>query len=545
MIDHSIRQTLAARSEASTAPSQHRRSVILGVLCLTVLIINLDGTILNVALPTIVTSLHATSSQLQWVVDSYTIVLAGLLLIAGSLGDRLGRKRVFLGGLVLFAAGSGASAFSHSPDQLIAARSFMGVGAALIMPSTLSILTNVYTKPTDRARAIGLWSGTSGLGLAIGPVVGGWLLTHFWWGSVFLMNVPIALVTWIAALFVVPDSHNPAAKPIDPVGAGLSLAGVTLLLWGIIEAPTMGWSSVSILVALAGALAVIGLFALWETHTSHPMLELSFFESRRFSVASTGLGLVLFALSGGLFLLTQYLQFCLGYSAFRTGLLIAPIAAVLVVAASLSSLLVRYLGTKIVVATGMGLIALGFALLATVTTHSTYLDVLPAFFLLGIGSGLTVAPCTESVMGSVPMELAGVGSATNSTALQIGGALGVAVLGSLLNTRYRDDMLSLLTGLAAPPSSLHSAMGSLGGALNVAGHIGGAIGAHLARSARQSFIDAMTFAVTVASVLSGVATVFVLALLPAKSDYLGPKRGRRDAVHDVTMETSGQSRSIE
>ncbi len=516
MVEGSAVPTSTAFEGDSASITVPHRSVILAVLCLTVLIINLDGTILNVALPTIVNTLHATSSQLQWIVDAYTIILAGLLLIAGSLGDHVGRKWVFVSGLVLFAAGSAASAFSNSPDQLVAARSFMGIGAAAIMPSTLSILTNVFTKPLDRARAIGLWSGTNGLGLAIGPVVGGWLLTHYWWGSVFLINVPIALLTCVAALFLVPDSKNKAAKPIDPVGAGLSLLWVTLLLWGIIEAPMRGWSSAPILLAMIGAVAVVGVFVAWERRSSHPMLELSFFKSRRFSVAMAGLGLVLFALSGGLFLFTQYLQFCLGYSAFQTGLRIAPIAGVLLLVASLSSMLVRRFGTKIVVFSGMGLIALGFAMLSTVTLHSTYANVLPAFFLLGIGSGLTVAPCTESVMGSVPVELAGVGSATNSTALQIGGALGVAVLGSLLSTHYQNDMGSLLAHSVIPGPVLHTAIGSLGGALGIARHVGGSVGYSLARSARQSFIDAMTFAVSVGAMLSGVAAVLVLALLPSR-----------------------------
>lgn len=507
--------------ERDGGPPSRRRWSVLGVLCLTLLIINLDGTILNVALPTIVTTLHASSSQLQWIVDSYIIVLAGLLLIAGSLGDHLGRKWVFLGGLLVFAAGSATSAFSSSPDQLIAARAFMGIGAAAIMPSTLSILTNVFTEAQDRSRAIGLWSGTSGLGLAIGPVVGGWLLTHYWWGSVFLINVPIAVIACAAALWLVPDSMNAAAKRPDVVGAGCSLLGIALLLWGIIEAPTRGWSSATIIGALAGAGLVIVGFLAWERHTSHPLLELSFFRSRRFSVAMAGLGLVLFALSGGLFLITQYLQFCLGYTAFQTGLRIAPIAAVLLVVAALSSFFVRYLGTKIVVFVGMILITAGFALLSTVTMNSTYSSVLPAFFLLGIGTGLAVAPCTESVMGSVSVDLAGVGSATNSTALQIGSALGVAVLGSLLNTRYQVDMRALLDHFTVPPPIAHATAGSLGGALGVASHLGGALGAELARSARQSFINGMVFAVSVGAVIAACASVVVLALLPS--------RGRDDA----------------
>jgi EmrB/QacA subfamily drug resistance transporter len=497
------------------------RGAILAVLSLTVLIINLDGTILNVALPTIVASLRATSSQLQWIVDAYIVVLAGLLLIAGSLGDHVGRKWVFIGGLVIFAVGSGASAFATTPDKLIMARSFMGIGAAAIMPSTLSILTNVFVEPRDRARAIGLWSGTNGLGLAIGPVVGGWLLTHFWWGSVFLINVPIAIVACIAAALIVPDSKNPAAKRPDPFGALLSLLGPALLLWGIIEGPTRGWGSHLILGTIGSALLVVAVLILWERRTSHPLLEVSFFNSRRFSVAIGGLGLTIFALSGGLFLLTQYLQFCLGYSAFQTGLRIAPIALVLLVVASLSPFAVRYLGTKVVVFLGMALITLGLALLAATTFHSTYVNALPSFLLMGIGSGLCVAPCTESVMGSVPIDLSGVGSATNSTALQIGSALGVAVLGSLLNTRYQADMASVLRHYSVPGSVAKATEGSLGGALEVAHHLGGTLGSQLRHSAQDSFISGMVFAVSVGAVIAGAAAVFVLLLLPSRAPRSG------------------------
>ncbi len=498
--------------------AQQPRWAILSVLCLTVLIMNLDGTILNVALPSIVASLHATSSQLQWIVDAYVIVLAGLLLIFGSLGDHVGRKWVFIGGLVVFAVGSATSAFAATPDQLIVARAFMGIGAAAVLPSTLSILTNVFAEPRDRARAIGLWSGTNGLGLAIGPVVGGWLLSHYWWGSVFLINVPIAVVTCVAAVVIVPDSKNPAAKRPDPIGAGCSLLGIALLLWGIIEAPTRGWGSPIILGAIAGAVVIIGGLGAWERRTSHPLLEMSFFRSRRFSIAMAGLGLTIFALSGGLFLLTQYLQFCLGYSALQTGIRIAPIAVVLLVVASLSNSVARFFGTKLVVFAGMVLIAIGLAMLSAVTIHTTYSDVLPAFLLMGIGSGLAVAPCTESVMGSVPVDLAGVGSATNSTALQIGSALGVAVLGSLLNTRYQTDMTTLLGHLSISGTVAKATIGSLGGALEVAGRLGGPLAVQLTQSARQSFIDGMVFAVSVGAVIAGIAALVVAAFLPARAD---------------------------
>lgn len=505
-----------------------RRWLVLAVLCVSLLVVSLDNTILNVALPTIVRSMNATSSDLQWIVDAYAVVFAGLLLVAGSLGDRLGRKWVFVAGLAIFAAGSATSAFSATPGRLIAARAFMGIGAAAIMPSTLSILTNVFTDSGDRARAIGIWSGTTGLGVAIGPVVGGWLLAHYWWGSVFLVNVPIALVGLLVAAWLVPNSKNPASKRPDPVGGGLSTLGLSLLLWGIIEAPERSWTSPLVLGAVGTAVFVLVGFVLWERHSTHPMLELSFFRSRRFSVAMGAMGLVIFALMGGLFLLTQYLQFSLGYTALQTGLRIAPIAAVLLVAAPLSIVLVRFVGTKPVVFTGMGLIALGFAALSQVTVRSTYIDVLPAFFLMGIGTGLAFAPCTESVMGSLPLDQAGVGAATNSAALQIGGALGVGVLGSLLNTRYVNQMVPALAHYAIPGSVRDLITGSLGGALAVAEHIGGRLGAELAAVARHAFVGGMNLAVTVAAVVVGVAALVVLALLP--------NRGAPTPEQDLTNE---------
>ncbi len=495
-----------------------RRGLVLLVLSMAVLIINLDGTILNVALPSIVSSLGASSSQLQWIVDAYVVVLAGLLLVAGTLGDHIGRKRVFLTGLLIFAVGSSASAFSSSPLKLILARSLMGIGAAAIMPSTLSILTNVYTDSQERARAIGLWSGTNGMGLAIGPVVGGWLLAHFWWGSVFLINVPIAIIVGAAAVVFVPDSKNLDAKRPDPLGALLSLLAPGLLLWGIIDAPMRGWGSPLIVGAILTSLVIMGTLVLWERRTSHPMLELWFFHSRRFSVAVAGLALTIFALSGGLFLLTQYLQFCLGYSALQTGLRITPIAVILLIVASLSSMAVRWVGTKIVVFVGMVCITSGLGMLAFTTVHSTYMNSLPSFILMGIGSGLCVAPCTESVMGSVPTSLAGVGSATNSTALQIGSALGVAVLGSLLNTRYQDRLGELFAAYPVPAPIRRATESSLGGALEVAKRLGGGIGIQLKDAARSAYVSGMVFSVSIGAVLAGVAAVVVLVLLPSKAD---------------------------
>ncbi len=511
------------RVESKPVPGA-REWVVLAVLCVSLLIVSLDNTVLNVALPTLVRDLHATDTELQWIVDAYSIVFAGLLLVAGSLGDRVGRKWVFLAGLVVFASGSAASAFSGSPASLIAARAFMGVGSAAIMPTTLSILTNVFTDGTARAKAIGVWSGTTGLGVAIGPIVGGWLLDHYWWGSVFLINVPIALAGLAAAAAIVPNSRNHSVGPPDGVGAVGSVVGLGLLLWGIIEAPERSWGSSLVLAAMAGGVVVLAGFVWWEKRSDHPLLRLQLFENRRFSAAIGSMALVLFTLMGALFILTQYLQFTLGYSAFQAGLRIGPMALVILVVAPTSSVVVRKIGTKAVVFTGMAVIAIGMAMISRTTLAGSYIDALPAFLLVGIGAGLAFAPSTESVMGSLPLDQAGVGAATNSTALQVGGALGVAVLGSLLNTRYQDRLAPVLTHEAMPAAVHHSIVGSLGGALAVAEGIGGALGAELASVARAAFVSGLDLASIVGAVAVGAGALVVLALLPSRPDHKEEQR---------------------
>jgi len=512
---------LGAHVVGAARRAGRRRWWVLVVLCTSLLIVSLDNTILNVALPSIVRDFHASSSELQWIVDSYAVLFAGLMLVFGSIGDHVGRKRVFVAGLVVFATGSAMSAFSGSPHWLIASRAFMGVGGAAIMPSTLSILTNVFTEERDRARAIGMWSGTTGIGIAVGPIAGGWLLAHFWWGSVFLINVPIALAGALGALWLVPESRDPAARRPDPVGGGLSTVGMGLLLWGIIEAPDLSWSSARVVGALALAAVVLGSFVLWERHSTHPMLDLSFFRSRRFSAAIGSMSFVIFALMGALFLLTQYLQFALGYSPLAAGLRVGPVALVILVVAPLSSLLVRAVGTKVIVATGMATIAIGLALLSATTVAGHYGAALPALVLLGIGTGLAFAPSTESVMGSVPRERTGVGSATNGTALQLGGALGVGVLGSLLASRYQGRLDPVLALRGAPAAARHLVDGSLGGALAVAQHVGGAQGAALATLAREAFVSGMDLAMVVGAAVASVGAVLVLVFLPSRPDRVG------------------------
>ncbi len=480
------------------------------------LIINVDNTILNVALPTLVRDLHATSSQLQWIVDSYAMVFAGLLFVGGSLADRFGRKRFFLIGLTVFAVGSTSAAFSGSVDLLITCRGVMGAGAALTIPATLSIVNDIFRHPRERARAIGVWGGTIGLGIAIGPIAGGLLLSRFWWGSIFLVNVPIAIAAFTGALMLVPDSKNPAADSPDPAGALFSTAGLGLLLWAIIEAPVQGWASGAVVGAGGASLVVLATFVGWEHRSAHPMLKLGFFSDRRFSVALAAECLGLFGLLGGLFVSTQFLQFDLGYSPLGAGLRILPIAVILAVSAALSPLVTRAGRPRFTVCAGLAAIAGGLWQVSTNSSvAATYTDVLPGLLLIGLGAGLLLPTATNSVVGSVPRGDAGVGSATNSVSLQVGGALGVAVIGSVLSTRYQDRMTSALTGHLLAASVTRTVLGSLGGALGIAAHVGGATGALLALTARTAFMSGSSVALTVGAFVAIGGGLVALAALPS------------------------------
>ena len=487
---------------------------VLGVLCVSLLVVSVDNTILNVALPVLARDLGATSTQLQWIVDAYAVTFGGLLLVAGTMGDRFGRRTTLLVGLVIFGAGSAASAFAGSAGVLVATRALMGVGGALVMPSTLSILTAVFPEPRGRARAIGVWSGTTGLGVAAGPLSGGWLLAHFWWGSVFLVNVPVVVVGLAAVALLVPDSRDPAASPSDPAGAVLSVLGIGAALWAAIEVPVRGWRSPLVVAAAGAAAALLAAFVAWERRSPHPMLRLSYFSQRRFSAAVTSVALAVLALSGVLFVLTQYLQLVLGYSPERAGLRIAPIALVVSVVAPLSVLAARRIGTRLVVAGGLACVAGGLAQLSTTTLHDGFAHAVPGMVLLGVGAGLVLAPATASVMGSVPPEQAGVGSATNSTFLQLGGAFGVAVLGSTLAGRYQGRLLPLLAGQVVPGWVRVLILGSLAGALGVAHHIGGPLGAALAARAKEGFVSGMDVALEAGAVIAVFGVVLALVLFP-------------------------------
>ncbi len=504
-----------APGRSQAGPS--RRWGALAVLCVPLLIVSLDNTVLNVVLPTLVRKLNATTSQLQWIVDAYVLVFGGLMLVAGSVADRVGRKRTFLAGLLTFAAGSTWAAFSGTVPMLIAARASMGIGAALIMPSTLSIITNTFTHPAERQRALGFWSATTGAGVALGPIVGGLLLAHFWWGSVFLINVPVALLGFLCAIPLVPDSKDPDARRLDLGGSLLSIVGVGLLLWAIIEAPVHGWSSALVLGAGAAGLAVLTGFVLWERSSSHPMLNLAYFADRRFSAAIVCNGLLAFGLFGALFVLTQLLQFQLGYTPLQAGLRVLPAAGAIALVAPASTLLVARLGTKLTVAAGLFVAAAGLWQISGATVTTTYAGTVLGMVMLGIGAGLAFPPSTGAVMGSVPAEHTGVGSATNGSFLQVGGALGVAVIGSLLSTRYQHRLGEALAPHHVPHAIQEVILGSLGSALGVARQVGGLAGQLLAQFARSAFISGMDLGLQVAALVAVAGALLALLALPSRS----------------------------
>ncbi|HET6953332.1 MAG TPA: MFS transporter [Acidimicrobiales bacterium] len=493
-----------------------RRWIVLGVMCLSLLLIVMDNTIVNVAIPTLQRDLGASTSQLQWVIDAYVLVFAGLLLTMGSLGDRFGRRGALAIGLAVMGAASILSSFANSADQLIATRAIMGIGGALVMPATLSIITNVFTDRKERAQAIAIWAAMAGVAVAIGPVTGGWLLEHFWWGSVFLVNVPVVLVALVLGQLYVPTSRDPGAPPVDVPGAGLSIAGLVALVWAIIEGPS-GWTDPLVLGAFALAAILLGAFVAWERHTATPMLDINFFRDARFSAASGALMLTFFAMFGSLFLLTQFLQSVLGYTALQTGVRLLPMAAVQIVVAPLSARIVERVGSKVVVATGLSVAAAGLLMASRLTAGATYAQVVVALMVLGAGLALVMPPATESIMGSLPPAKAGVGSAVNDTTRQVGGALGVAVLGSVMSSTYKPRVSDAIDGFPLPAEAANAITDQVGAAMAAAREIGGEPGRLLADVASRGFADGMSIAFVIGAAALVLGAAIVVRYLPARS----------------------------
>jgi EmrB/QacA subfamily drug resistance transporter len=504
---------LTTTREAVTGQQGHpRRRAILAVMCLSLLIVVIDNTILNTALPTLARVLHASTTDLQWITDGYTLTFAGLLVMAGALGDRFGRRRALLLGLVIFASGSAWAALSRASSTLIAARALMGVGAAFVMPATLSILTAVFPA-RERAGAISAWSAIAGVGIVVGPTLGGLLLAHFYWGSVFWVNVPLVGVAIAAVLAVVPDlpGRREAGTRLDFPGAVLSAAAMLAIVDAVIEGPNRGWTSGITLGELALGAVFIAAFIYRELHVANPLIDVRVFRHRAFSAASSAIGLTFLALFGSLFALTQYLQLVHGYSALSAGVRALPFAAAVMVTAPMSSKLVARLGIRTVIPAGLAAMGGGLLMLTQATPTTSYTFLAIGVAIMGAGMGLVMAPAGESIMSVLPAGQYGAGSAINDTVQELGGSLGIAIIGSIVASAYRNSLAA--SGLPAPVVA--ASRPSIADADAVAAHTG-PLAPHVLQVAHESFTTAMTTGFLVAGIIAVAGAVVVAIALPRR-----------------------------
>src|SRR5271166_3291427 len=494
-----------------------RRWVILSVLIVGLLAIVIDNTVLNVAMKTIAepppAGLGASQSQLEWAINSYTLVFAGLLFTFGVIGDKVGRKRMLMIGLALFGIASLLSAYSRSPEQLIFARAAMGLGGAAVMPQTLSIISNVF-EPAERPRAIGLWATAVGIGIATGPVLGGLLLNHFWWGSVFLINVPVTAVGIIAAAILVPESRNREAGGIDYVGVLLSIVGLVSLVYGIVQGGDGdSWLSLGVLGPIVGGLVILAAFAVYESRIQHPSLDVRLFRDRRLSASIGSLGLVFFGMGGVFFFTSFYLQNVRGYTPLAAGLLTVPFAAGQLLMSPRSARLVQRYGAKAVGATGMFVMAGAIAGYATLGTASPIWLLGVLFGIQGAAIGISMPAATAAVMDVLPRERAGAGSALTNTARQVAVALSVAILGSILAVFYRNALSPSLTHL--PAAARSAASSSITATQAVAQQLGTA-GQSLLAPANNAFVQSMHVTTLIAALLALAGGFVVLRWMPGK-----------------------------
>ena len=519
-----------------------RKPLILVSLLLAAFAINLDTTIVNVALPSLVRQLHASNSQLQWVVDAFNLLFAASVLAAGSLSDRFGRKGMLLAGLSVFGLASLVGGLTSDPTQLIVARCVMGVGAAMVFPSTLSLLTNVFTERTERARAIGLWGAITGAAIALGPIVGGWLLQAFDWRTVIFAMTPLAALAGVLVAREVPTSRDPHAPRTDRAGFALSTAMIAALVYTIIEAPTYGWGSLRTLSGFAAAVVLVGAFVAWERRTDQPMLDVDLFRNPRFTAASVSVAISFFALSGFIFLVTQYFQFLKGYGPLSTGVRLLPVASFVAASSILGTKLAVRVGTKVVVAGGLVSMAAFYLWVTGASVATGYGTIAAQMVVLGIGMGLTSTPATEAIMGVVPKAKAGVGSAVNDTTRLLGGTFGVAVIGSVYASLYSSGLTRALPA-GLPARLTGTAHASLGAALTEAdklaqaGHAG--LAATLHHAASTAFFNGFSTANLVAAGVAAVGAVVALTLLPSQPTTDGHDVPDSSAAGYPTLATTG------
>jgi EmrB/QacA subfamily drug resistance transporter len=465
--------------------------------------------------------LGASSSDLQWIVDGYVLVFAALLLTMGSFGDRVGRKRTLQAGVAWFGVGSLIAALAGSTGVLIGARAFLGFGAAIIMPTTLSIITSTFRDPKERSLAIALWAAIFGLGIGIGPVLGGWLLERYEWNSVFLINIPVAVVALIGGYFYISESRDEDAPRPDIPGVLLSITGLFALLYGIIEAGQDSWTAGNVVVGLGAGIVLLSVFAWWESHADNAMLPVRFFRNMSFTGASLAISMVMFGLFGSMFFMSQYFQSVLGFTALETGIRLLPIAGTMVVISPMSAQIAARFGIKFTVGLGILLAALGMLYYSQVAEVDTsYATIVPSLIVVSAGMAMAMSPATDSIMGAVPINKAGVGSAMNDTTRELGGALGVAILGTVMNSAYLSKIDALIASPAlqsAPADALKAIESSIQGAHAVAaGFPVPEVGTLIVNTANEAFTKGMTDAMTIGAIIMMAAAAYVFAFLPSK-----------------------------
>lgn len=480
----------------------HRlRWAILGVMCLSLVLVVMGNSILNVAIPTLARDLDASLSDLQWIVDSYALVFGGLLLTMGAVGDRFGRRGALQVGLAIVGGGAVFSAFSDSVDTLTVGRAIMGFGAALVMPATLSIITHVFPRE-ERGKALGIWAAFAGIGGAIGPIVGGLLLEDFSWQSIFWVNIPIIVLAMGLGLWLVPTSRDPGQTRLDPVGALLSIVALGTLLFAVIEGPVKGWASWEVLASFGVSVLAWAGFILWELRTPAPMLPMRFFRSRDFTMGNIAIGFSFFVMFAFFFVMVQFLQFVQGFSPLQAAVRTLPLAGGLILAAPQSDRLVRRIGTPWTVTMGLFIVGLALLALSFIDVAVPYWYLGLSFLLLGLGMGFAMAPSTTLVMDSIPPHKAGVGSAMNDTSREIGGALGIAILGSVLTERFDSEV----TAAGFPEAVVQMAQAP--------GPVGGAV--------RDAFTAALADAYLVSAIVAFVAVLLVRWKMPRRMDLAMP-----------------------
>jgi len=503
--------------KAESLPGYATRWRALIFICISLMVVSLDNTILNVALPSISKTLSATASELQWIVDAYVLVFAALLLTVGGLGDRYGRKKSLQIGLVLFGIGSLGAGLSPNTNTLIATRAFLGIAGAAILPATLSIISATFPA-NERPRAIALWAAVFGLGVGVGPLIGGALLQHFEWNSVFFVNLPIIVIALIGGARTIADSKDEDAPKADIPGVILSITGLFALVYGIIEAGQKGWTEQSVLIAFAAAFVLLGIFGWWEARNPDAMLPMRFFRNMSFTGANTALAFVNFSLFGGVFFLSQYLQTILGYSTLDAGVRTLPLALVLAVVASRSALVTNRLGVKYTVALGIAIAGAGLLFMATEFGLDTpYITIAIGEIILAIGMGLAVSPATNSIMASVPVSKAGIGSAMNDTTRQLGGALGVAILGTFANSQYLSGVNVIKQQIPLmPDAGMEAIKSSIQAAHFVANDPRAALFKdQILKIVDTAFVDGMSHAMMVGAVVMFAGALFALVFLPS------------------------------